>query len=1041
MRRLALFLALAGTALPALAARHATVEQLEQMLSKTEAKSDAEVARQLSEMELTERLSHSRLVQLSAGMPGEKSRQAMLALADASAFLDPPPSEIPATAMPDAAVQKKMMARTVEYLGKSLPLLPNLVANRDTIRFESRPEPSSGVESSWRAVGRSSVLVVYRENQEFIDAGAEKTGKSKSADRGLMTWGEFGPILGTVTIDAARSKLAWSHWELSPSGPVAVFRYAVPPEKSHYDVRFCCISEQYGFELNELRQKSGYHGEIAVDPDNGAILRMTVIADLDANNPISRASMAVEYAPVEIGGKTYVCPARGVAIAQAPDAKALLAMTSPGGSGSALPPLRKASLPAPPAGGRELLLNDIEFRHYHVFRTEARILSDKEKDEAIHPAPAPSSDAETARNSLAGTMKPAEQAAEENLAAAATPVSQPAQPVEAGAPVSAGAIVSPLTPEIGVEEAAGLPEAPALANSPSQDSGFTFRINSRLVDVNVVAVDKKGRPVTNLKPEDFEVFDDGKKVDIRSFEQAGVVTPEAAPQAVQAAPAAEPGAISNRPTSPAKTPAAQGNTMVLLIDGANLSFFDFADARQQMVRFLRALPEGERVALYTMKYHGFKVLEEDTGDHEKVAAHLAKWVPEAQDMANANDEEQRNRQQIETVHSPEDLLNVNGNGDFNLDPATQSEALDPKLRELGSNPSGNALWTLVDVARHLATLPGHKSLVWVTSDNALADWNKMSVTIEKSSKYIEPAALRVQEAMNNAHVSVYPLDASRLEASVIDVGIGRRNVELTPTFQLPPVVEQALEGPEMAAGKDVNQYGQSRDLRSGRLMAQAQQDMHPIMGIFREIADATGGRTIRRTNNITGQLESVDNDGRATYLLAFSPAQQADNQYHLLTVKVIGHKDVSLRYRTGYEYDRDPASLKERFAKAVWQGGDVSDIKLTATRSALDANMLKLNIAASDLAMAQSGDAWTDKIGVFVVQRDDSGLRAQVSGETLNLKLKPGTYQKLLREGIPFDQVIGQKKESGALRIVVLDENSGRMGTLTVPAATLIAAK
>jgi hypothetical protein len=53
------------------------------------------------------------------------------------------------------------------------------------------------------------------------------------------------------------------------------------------------------------------------------------------------------------------------------------------------------------------------------------------------------------------------------------------------------------------------------------------------------------------------------------------------------------------------------------------------------------------------------------------------------------------------------------------------------------------------------------------------------------------------------------------------------------------------------------------------------------------------------------------------------------------------------------------------------------------------------------------------------------------------LRLKPATYQKLLRDGIPFDEFVGKKQNSGTLRIIVVDEDSGRIGSITLPAAAL----
>jgi VWFA-related protein len=83
-----------------------TVDQLEHALSSVGSSSDAEAARRLSGMELTERLSTARLAALEATLRGKKTREALVALADESAFLVPPAGEIPSIATPDAATQR-----------------------------------------------------------------------------------------------------------------------------------------------------------------------------------------------------------------------------------------------------------------------------------------------------------------------------------------------------------------------------------------------------------------------------------------------------------------------------------------------------------------------------------------------------------------------------------------------------------------------------------------------------------------------------------------------------------------------------------------------------------------------------------------------------------------------------------------------------------------------------------------------------------------------------------------------------------------------
>ena len=996
MRKLLLWLLLATIPLPVFAAKRVTADRLEKLLAAAHGKPDAKVAQQLANLELSERLSGARLARWEAELPGPDSRQALVALADASAFLDPPAAEIPATAPPDVATQRQIVALAVDYVSKTISRLPDFVATRDTIRFEDSPprQLDNGTVTGnfvpyepLHPVARSSDMVFYRDGKEVVDSDADKVRQSESAASGLNTWGEFGPILTTVLLDAAQGTMGWSHWEQGSAGAQAVFSYAVPKAKSHYEVKYCCVQRD---NLNLLfKQLSGYRGEIAIDPANGTILRLTVAADLGKNDPIVKANILVEYGPVEIGGVTYICPLKSVSISLAhkQDAHAIrmqrLAAT--------IVEQNNQSIPAP----LQTLVDDVAFEQYHIFRAETSILTGDIPGTG-NPPPASSS------------------AAPKNPAPGAAPeVASPAAINAPAAPAVAVASSAPATevPEIDVAKSEGLPGSSAVPQNSGAGSSFTLRVTARLVDVGVVAVNKKGHPVTDLKPEDFEIFDNGRKQTLRFFNQAGVEAEKepdrTADQAVFSNRRAE-----NADAKPA-TGTIDGSVTILLIDPGNLAWADLTYARGEMLRFLRTIPANERVGLYVMNARGFHVLEEGTADRASIESRLKAWMPNAQDLAQAQEMEQRNRQQIDEVMQSSDLVNVNGNMPSGLD----STMTDPNLRENGSNPGRSALLVLAGVARHLAVISGHKNLVWVTSDNVLADWADKAVGRDQGNKQMEGIVLRAQEELNDAHVSVYPLDASQLETNAEDPGLQNRNVGLSRSVTAPPGAQSGGAAP-------------------GRTTAEMQQNLHPIQAAVQRMAEATGGRAFTRSGDIAANLNKVVADGRAAYLLGFTPDTPADGQYHVLTVNLPARHGVTLRYRTGYQYATEPATLKERFQRAIWQSLDAIEIAIRVNPApASEGATLKLNIATGDVALKQQDNRWVGKLDVFLVQRDDEGLHARVTGQTMRLTLKQATYERLLQEGIPFEQFIAKPPQTGSLRMIVVDENSGRMGSVTVPSS------
>jgi hypothetical protein len=345
-------------------AKRTTVEQLEQMLGEAHGSGDREVAQELFGVELTERMSSTKLSSWKARLPGERSRAALVAVADKSAFLALPAADIPATATPDPATRRQMLSRTIDYLSKTIVKLPDFFATRTTIQYDEPPQKD---EQAWKTVTSdqslhvtetSNTIVTFRDGKDVVDAKARKGKKLNAREQELDTWGTFGPILAVVFAGASapRSKFTWSHWEQGVAGPQAVFRFAVPQDASHFEVRFCCLADPDGTIL--FKEEAAYHGEITIDPASGAILRLTVVADLEPRLPVLSSDIMVEYGPVVIGEKTYICPTRSVSLSRM--RKVVL--------------VREWGESFGVYGRFETILNDVAFEKYHLFRAESRVL-------------------------------------------------------------------------------------------------------------------------------------------------------------------------------------------------------------------------------------------------------------------------------------------------------------------------------------------------------------------------------------------------------------------------------------------------------------------------------------------------------------------------------------------------------------------------------------------------------------------------------------------------------------------------------------------
>ena len=149
--------------------------------------------KQLSNLELTERLNPSLRSQWEAELPGPASRQTLLVLADASAFLEPPTGELPAMPPPTLATQRQIIARSADFARKTISKSPDFYATRDTLRFENAPAPAREPQPM-HSVDTSRDTILYRDGREVVSLSAAERKHYGLATPGLETNGVFGPI-------------------------------------------------------------------------------------------------------------------------------------------------------------------------------------------------------------------------------------------------------------------------------------------------------------------------------------------------------------------------------------------------------------------------------------------------------------------------------------------------------------------------------------------------------------------------------------------------------------------------------------------------------------------------------------------------------------------------------------------------------------------------------------------------------------------------------------------------------------------------------
>jgi len=328
-----LLLIFAATLAPA--ATLMTVEQLKTELAsmKQAGKSDEDVATRLKEINLSEELSHSAKASLAPYLPGDFSNEQILIMQARSAFLPPPAGDIVSAPAPDGAAQKAILDKTTDYVTKTYGQLPAMTATKSTARYQD--SISNGSSAPGLVVNGPNTYARLADEQ--VDRVETEHGVEKPAEKDKTPWGQNGevsppgpqlPLAEVVQEALAGGKLAFEHWQTVGDTRIAVFTFGVDKKKSRYDVSYCCFPKtdtasgvaamgtfvpvpgeiQSVSSWRPYKKTVPFHGELYINPDSGAVVRVIEIAELKPNDTVHQEAIRIDYSPTVVAGTEYELP-------------------------------------------------------------------------------------------------------------------------------------------------------------------------------------------------------------------------------------------------------------------------------------------------------------------------------------------------------------------------------------------------------------------------------------------------------------------------------------------------------------------------------------------------------------------------------------------------------------------------------------------------------------------------------------------------------------------------------------------------------------
>ena len=520
----------------------------------------------------------------------------------------------------------------------------------------------------------------------------------------------------------------------------------------------------------------------------------------------------------------------------------------------------------------------------------------------------------------------------------------------------------------------------------TEDEGaYVETVDVTVVNLDVFVTDKSGQPVTGLKRDDFEIFENGRPVAISNFFAVENRRPvEGLPVVASVEPEA-PTIPGIREEDEFALPDDQKLSLVIYVDNFNIRPFNRNRVFRRLRDFLvEQVSPHDQVMLVTYD-RSLHMRHEFTRDPTLIASQLFELEELAAFGVHWDSER---RDVLRDINDSDSLAAVSWRV--------------RQFAESGYNDLSFSIEAIKEIVTSLAGLPGRKAVIYVSDGIQMIPGEDLYYALHRKFGDSSPltemrqfdASRRFQELTahaNSSGVTFYTIDAAGLRAA------GGSSVDMSTAGEA-----------GMASFID-SMYIQS------------------LQSPLRMMAEDTGGRAIINTNDVGPDLDKVASDFSTYYSLGYTPSHGGTGRYYKIDVKV-KQKGLRVRHRNGYRdkplmarmsdttraslvygYEHNPMGLVLRVGDPQFVEKDLFDVPVL------------VGIPLGKITLLPFEESQEGKVKLYFGAIDDGGDMSEISEVPLSIQIPNAELEEAKDGYYPYQLQLRMRKGPHRLTVGLWD--------------------